>query len=278
MSSSPFSLRPIRYQVAPDTHVISLRNEVPTVGFIHMNSMVITGQEPVVVDTGLALLREEWLDQIFSLVEPEDIRWIYLSHDDADHVGNLGALLDAAPQAKLVTNWFQIERMSGDIVIPPYRMAWVNNGDDFMAGDRLFRAVRPPIFDSPTTRGLFDTKTGVYWGGDSFAAPTPAQIDDAADMPAEAFAGGFLAFARMISPWHQYLDQARYEELIASVQRLPIRVAVGGHGPAVRGAQIAQSFDLLRQLPQMENAPEPTQNDLDAMIAHLSRERELVAA
>jgi flavorubredoxin len=272
MSSSPTVPQPVRYQVAPDTHVIALRTPVPEVGLIHMNSLVITAQEPVVVDTGLALLRDAWLEQIFSIVEPEDIRWIYLSHDDADHVGNLGALLEAAPQATLVTTWFQIERMSGDIVIPPHRMRWVNNGDQFTVGDRLLRALRPPIFDSPTTRGLFDTKTGVYWGGDSFATPTPTEIEDAADMPYDAFAGGLLAFARMISPWHQYLDQTRYEELLTSVQQLPIRVAVGGHGPALRGRQISQAFELLRELPQLENVPDPTQQQLEAMLAQLSRE------
>jgi flavorubredoxin len=272
MSNSPFALNPIRYRIAPDTHVISLRNEVPGVGFIHMNSMVIAGQEPVVVDTGLALLRDQWLDHIFSVVEPEDIRWIYLSHDDADHVGNLATLLEEAPNAKLVTNWFQIERMSGDIVIDPRRQIWVNDGDSFMAGDRLFRAVRPPIFDSPTTRGLFDTKTGVYWGGDSFASPSPTQVEDASDMPWEAYEGGFLAFQRMISPWHEFMDPARYDEHLTRVQRLPIRTAIGGHGPAVRGQMIGKSFDLFRKLPDLSNFPEPTQNDLDAMIAQLSRE------
>jgi flavorubredoxin len=276
MSSQAPALNVESYRVAPDSHVISVRNEVPNVGFIHMNSMVITAQEPVVVDTGLALLREQWLDQIFSIVEPEDVRWIYLSHDDADHVGNLAALLDAAPNAKLVTNWFQLERMSGDILVPPERTIWINDGDRFEAGDRVFRAVRPPYFDSPTTRGLFDTKTGLYWGADCFAMPTPWATEDAADMPFEALEGGSLAFARMISPWHRYLDPGRYEDLLGSVQRLPIRVAVGGHGPAVRGKLIGQYFDLLRQLPSLENFPEPTQNDLDAMIAQMSRE--LVAA
>jgi hypothetical protein len=32
------------------------------------------------------------------------------------------------------------------------------------------RLVLPPIFDGPTTRGLFDERTGVLWGVDSFAA------------------------------------------------------------------------------------------------------------
>ena len=38
--------------------------------------------------------------------------------------------------------------------------------------------MRPPIFDSPTTRGLFDPTTGVYWASDSFATPMLAPVRD----------------------------------------------------------------------------------------------------
>ena len=62
---------------------------------MHLNSLVIQGPEPVIVDTGAALLREQWAEQVFGLVEPDAVRWIFLSHDDADHTGNL----DVDPRA-----------------------------------------------------------------------------------------------------------------------------------------------------------------------------------
>ena len=81
---------------------------------IHLNSMVIQGTEPILVDTGVALSREEWIEQTFSLVEPGDVKWIFLSHDDGDHTGNLEVALEMCPQATLVTSWFAAERMGGD--------------------------------------------------------------------------------------------------------------------------------------------------------------------
>jgi hypothetical protein len=47
------------------------------------------------------------------------------------------------------------------------QVRWVNDGESFEAYDRTLRAIRPPVWDSPTTRGLFDQSTGVYWGVDS---------------------------------------------------------------------------------------------------------------
>ena len=68
---------------------------------VPLNSMVIRGKEPVVVDTGFAHSRDEFLADVFSVVEPEDIRWVFISHDDVDHTGNLNALMEAAPNATL---------------------------------------------------------------------------------------------------------------------------------------------------------------------------------
>jgi hypothetical protein len=43
------------------------------------------------------------------------------------------------------------------------RVRWVRDGESFQAGDRTLVAVCPPFFDNPTTRGLLDTTTRVYW-------------------------------------------------------------------------------------------------------------------
>ena len=64
---------------------------------VALNSMVIRAAEPVVVDTGMAENRDQYLADVFSLVEPEDIRWVFISHDDVDHTGNVNALMELRP-------------------------------------------------------------------------------------------------------------------------------------------------------------------------------------
>ena len=58
--------------------------------------MVIRGREPVIVDTGAPVHRAQWLEKVFSVVEPEDVRWIFLSHDDGDHTGACSTCSTAA--------------------------------------------------------------------------------------------------------------------------------------------------------------------------------------
>lgn len=42
-------------------------------------------------------------------------------------------------------------------------MIWLGPDDHPDAGDRRLELVVPPIFDGPTTRALFDERTGVLW-------------------------------------------------------------------------------------------------------------------
>lgn len=136
--------------------------------------MLILGEEPIVVDTGAPVHRQHWLDQVFSLVDPADIRWVFISHEHGDHIGALDDVLIAAPNATLMMNAFGEGRLALERSVPLHRSIWREPGETFDAGDRRLRMVLPPIFDGPATRGLLDERTGVLWAVDSFGAARPA--------------------------------------------------------------------------------------------------------
>jgi flavorubredoxin len=258
------------YRVADDTWIIPELVPGPPGMVIPLNSMVIAGAEPVIVDTGNALSRAEWLDAAFSIVEPDDVRWVFLSHDDHDHSGNLEAVLELCQNATLVTTHFTLERVVRAMELPMHRTRWINSGESFDAGDRRLLALRPPIFDSPVTRGLFDTKSGVYWAVDTFASGLPGHIVDVADWDFDVWAEMLLMFNRMVSPWHTMLDPAKFNAVVDEVAALRPSVVASGHSAALRGERLAAAFRLLRTIPSLPEAELLGQDDLDAMLdAHL---------
>lgn len=238
--------------------------------FVFINSMVILAEEPVIVDTGAPLFREHWLDAVTSVVDPADVRWIFLSHDDGDHIGNLTEILALAPNATVVTNFFSNERVRADRPgeMPIDRQVWLDAGSSLDVGDRKLHLFRPPIFDGPTTRGLYDERTGAMWAVDSFAALTTGAIYDAVDLPPDLYDGSFELFNSLVSPWHQWLDPTVYGSHVDLIEAMAPTAIASAHGPLLRQDSIPRAFDRVRALADQPNVPAPGQETLDAMIAH----------
>jgi flavorubredoxin len=251
-------------QIAPDTFVIHDHiGEGQAPVLVPVNTMVIRGAEPVVVDTGVADNRERYFEDLFSIVEPDDIRWVYISHDDIDHTGNLNELMSLAPNATLVVNWFLQERMGAELAVSPLRQRWVVDGESFDVGDRTLSAVRPPVYDSPTTRGLYDPTTGVYWASDAFGAPMITPIADASDLPTEMFDLGMASFNRYVAPWIEIARDDAFQASVDRIARLAPSTVAGCHSPVIGGDLVDRAIDVMRRSPSAEILPMADQSVLD---------------
>ncbi|MET0896038.1 MAG: MBL fold metallo-hydrolase [Acidimicrobiia bacterium] len=260
-------------EIAPDTFVI--HQVQPALGqplFVYINSMVIRGEEPVIVDTGTPANRVQWMEDVFALVEPDDVRWVFLSHDDVDHSGNLDEVMTACPNAKLVCNWAMVERHTNCFNFPLDRCRWVMDGESFDVGDRTLFAARPPVFDSPTTRGLYDPTTKVYWAVDTFATPVLDPQMGVADLDGDLWREFLWMFALgAVSPWITMLDPAKYGAYVDRTQDLDITTIAACHTPVIEGPFIEQAFARIRELPTLDAPQLPDQSILDQIVAATSQ-------
>jgi flavorubredoxin len=262
--SVPAKTRLTPTQIAPDTFVIHDHvGEGQAPVLVPLNTMVIRGAEPVVVDTGVADNRERYFEDLFSIVEPDDIRWVFISHDDIDHTGNLNELMSLAPNATLVVNWFLQERMGAELAVSPLRQRWVVDGESFDVGDRSLFAVRPPVYDSPTTRGLYDSTTGVYWGSDAFGAPMITPITDASDLPTEMFDLGMASFNRYVAPWIEIVRDDAFQASVDRIAGLAPSTMASCHAPVISGDLVDRAIDVMRRSPSAEILPMADQSVLD---------------
>jgi flavorubredoxin len=267
---NPTAIAPVpatrAHPIAPDTWLIPNLAPAGDGLYLPVNSMVIRGRQPVIVDTGAPVHRKQWLDKAFAVVEPEDVRWIFLSHDDGDHTGALLDVLERCPKATLVTNFFSVERLALEKpALPLHRMRWIEAGGTLDVGDRVLQLFRPPIFDGPTTRGLFDPKSEAMWIVDTFACLTPEPLD-AEDLASEALAQ-MSAMNSAVSPWHAWLDRATWWRHIDAVEAFGARTVASAHGPVLRGEQLGDAFDRLRGLAGAPIIPMPGQELLDSLLA-----------
>jgi flavorubredoxin len=255
-------LEPTR--IAPETFLIhDHAGEGQSPMLVPLNAMVIRGSEPVVVDTGVADNEEQFLADVFSLVDPADIRWVFISHDDIDHTGNANRLMELAPNATLIVNWFLQERMGSTLAVSPLRQRWVGDGETIDVGDRKLIAIRPPVYDSPTTRGLFDPTTGVYWASDAFASPMITPIRDVCELDQEMWSMGMPTFNRALSPWIEIADEAKFLKSVDRIAQLGASTIAACHTPVISRAHVATALEATRRSLHAETVPLPDQTLLD---------------
>ena len=266
---TPTRLDPLR--IADDTWVIQAtigEGEGPLA--VNLNSMVIAGSEPVVVDTGAPVYRDQFLSDLFGIIDPEDVRWVFISHDDSDHYGNLHEVMDLCPNATLVANWFLCERLKAErLEVSLRRWRWISDQDTLDVGDRTLHAIRPPLYDSPTTRGLFDPTTGVYWASDCYATPVQVGVPTVADLDPDAWQEGFTMFQAWNSPWVSMLDPDAFARSARSIEQLGVTTIACAHTPTIPSTHVDRAFEMLRAMPTTPAPPMPDQAVLDMMLAHL---------
>jgi glyoxylase-like metal-dependent hydrolase (beta-lactamase superfamily II) len=93
------------FTATPGVDVISTSVDIPTLGLLAVNAFVLHGAEPVLVDTGTGAEAGDFMATLGSVIDPKDLRWIWLTHTDFDHIGSLHTLLDANPQLRVITSF-----------------------------------------------------------------------------------------------------------------------------------------------------------------------------
>jgi hypothetical protein len=229
--------------------------------------MVIRGREPVIVDTGAPVHRERWLEKVFAVVEPEDVRWVFLSHDDGDHTGALFEVLERCPQ-----------RHAGDQLLQRRTAAAREAGAAAVAHalDRArwqlprrrprASAVPPAGLRRPHLARPVRPEHGAMWMVDTFACFTPGPLD-ADELPQDLLASCMPALMSAISPWHSWLDGAAYTRHVDAIEALGARTVASAHGPVLRGERLDDAFDRLRAMAGAPNILTPGQELLDALLA-----------
>jgi phosphoribosyl 1,2-cyclic phosphodiesterase len=259
--------------VATDTESIVSYYPLPGYGMLPINSFLIRSAQPVLVDTGLGVLKDAFMDNLHSLIRLEDLRWLWLTHTDADHMGNLAQVLIEAPHLRVITTFLGMGKMLLH-QLPVDRVFLLNPGQYLDLGDRRLLAVKPPSYDAPETTGFFDTKTRAFFSADCFGALMKEPAEAATDINPSDLREGLVTWTTIDSPWLHLAGEDKFGMSLDGVRKLEPRVILSHHLPPAMGI----TEFLLKSLASARSAPAflgPDQAAMDAMIGNVPRaERE----
>jgi hypothetical protein len=258
------------FRPVPDVTVMSDPLEVPGIGHLPVNAFVLHATEPVVVDTGLSLADRDFLTSLGTVLDPADVRWIWLTHPDRDHTGGLVDLLAAAPRARVITTFLGMGILSTDTPLPLDRVYLLNPGQSLDVGDRQLRGFRPPLYDSPATVGFQESATGAVFTSDCFGAPLPtAELAGGPDVRAVSdndLRAAQLLWAAVDSPWVSSVDQCIFDRSLEPLRAMAPSAVFSTHLPPAVG-RLDEFLGTLRLAPTADPFTGPDQRALEEMLA-----------
>jgi flavorubredoxin len=191
------------------------------------NSYFINAQKKAIVETAKEKFKDEYLQKVKAVVNPEEIEYIILNHTEPDHSSSLKHLLKIAPNATVVGSGQALNYMS-EMVEFPFKSLKVKDGDIIDLGNKKIRVIGAPNLHWPDSIYTYLEEDKILFTCDSFGAHFchDAMYDDLVGDYKDSFK---YYFDVILKPFSKFMLKA-----IEKIRPLEINAICNGHGPILR--------------------------------------------
>ena len=192
------------------------------------NSYLIKDEKNVVIDTVEHSFTDMYLENLSELIDPAEIDYIIVQHNESDHSGSLSKLLDVAPNARVVCAGPAAKYVK-NIINRDIDIMTVKQGDTLDLGSRTLEFIPAPFLHWPDTMMTFMPETGILFPCDIFASHyvDPAMFNDLIDYN---FSPDFKYYYDCIMrPFKKFV-----RAMLSKIEPLDIKMIAPSHGPILR--------------------------------------------
>ncbi len=226
----------IRAPAADAPDVPSLADWYPAGEELHLsqNAYLLCGEETLLFDTLTPVGQSAVVEQVETLLDGRPLDYLAISHPEANHAGNTGAILEAFPEATLVApelgSHHDLFGVGADDLL-------VGDGDTIDLGGRTVEFLDPLFYDHAMTIWMRETTTDTLFTVDFLGfehVPGEClQFADELDTPVTS--GRLERFNSYAFTWLRYVDtdetDAAIEEIRTEIDPAMIAPA---HGQVIR--------------------------------------------
>lgn len=223
------------------------------------NSYVVKGEKIAVFETVKDRFFSEYLARLKEVINPAEIEYIVVDHTEPDHAGSVFALLDQAPNAKVVGSKSALRFLKA-ITNREFPAIEAKEGMTIDLGGKTLQFIMAPFLHWPDSMYTYIPEDRVLITCDSFGShySSPMIFDD--------LVGDFNSELRyyydvIMSPFAGYVLEA-----INKIRSLPVDVFCPGHGPVLR----SRGWEIVDLYEQWSKELLARQNQGPVLIAYIS--------
>lgn len=213
--------------------------------FLSVNQfLIIQGEHAVLIDPGSEIAYPEVYELVSEYIAPENIKYIFFSHQDPDVAGSIAQWSISTP-AQFIISKLWIRFMTHYGVLDMSRMVPLEDGGSKISfGDHFLQFIPAHFLHSPGNFSVYDSCSKILFSGDIGAAPTPLShgyksIDD---------------FETHITYMEDFHKRYMHSNLVAKrwverVKGLDLRIMAPQHGAIFKDNQVWQFLTWFSALP-----------------------------
>ncbi|WP_372803604.1 MBL fold metallo-hydrolase [Paracoccus seriniphilus] len=193
---------------------------------------------PLVFDSGSHVHRGQIMAELKELLGDAPVGYVFLTHTELPHTGNISAILQEWPEAKLVVSSAILPHCELPWWVKDEQVQYSQAGTESVYAGRRISFSDGILKDQPGTHWMFDARTGALFTADAFGYFFPqsaaTSFDDELEdgVPADWLQRYHLNAFRFLP----LVDGAKVVSDIAKVfAKRDVQVIAPTHGNAIRG-------------------------------------------
>ena len=192
---------------------------------ITYNAYLIVDEKICLVDTVKAPFAKELLERVSQIIDPTKIDYIVCNHTESDHSGALPAIMEKAPQAKVV-----LTAQGKESIIKHYQQEYnfqvVKEGDVLDLGRNKLHFITMPMLHWPDSMASYLDGEEILFSNDAFGQHicTSKRFDDENEL-SEIMYEASKYYANILLPYTRLISKA-----VTKTETVPLKMIAPSHG------------------------------------------------
>lgn len=193
---------------------------------------------PLLFDSGSHIHSGQIMDELRTLLGDTAPGYVFLTHTELPHTGNIRTILDAWPGAKLVCSSAILPHVELPWWVRDDQVQFAYPGTEGTYGGRPISFLDGILKDQPGTHWMYDAQTGTLFTADAFGYLFPLEADQVFD---DELADGVPCdwVRRYHEAAFRFLPMVSGAKVNADIAKVfakrDVRIVAPTHGNAIRG-------------------------------------------